>query len=1752
MASVYKWKVSSNKYVYITSEDVVKPFIYNVDNCQREYYEETVISCITNETAIEAKTPTTSEGYREAFLNMLSLLGNKGYETNTFNDYTYYFNYDGSACYEEGSVTKCPLVIFERVKTLGPGEPAYCRLIRQERNPDGEWVFYYELGIPKGNDGAQGPQGIQGEQGEIGENGADGSDGAPGSTGPQGAPGVDGVTRFVSFIFTRSNDLTNPDAVQLALNDYTRVHPDETVPRSSVAGFEWSDGIPSGEAQVWMSNRMFSSNAREEHSWSKPEPATDTALVDYQWNQSLITPEPPLKEYPNDTLPSPDDNGWYDAPVSGAIWMAVRTIENGEYTDEWTILKIKGEKGDAGEAINIGEPMSGEEIASLSNPGPNEAHLCTEDYDGFTEGHLYTWSESEEDWVDCGPFQGEPGKDGETSYVHIKYANAISGSSTADTNYIDYLETWLEWSGEGGETPNGQYMGIYADYSDTDSSDFQDYNWSYSKGKDGFGYEWIFCGTKTSTPPDTPISGHSYHIGSGETIIADWDSGTTVYQNNTDFIPGEVVVNGASLSSAETTGWQDNLASATKEWPFVWEVYRKKNGNGQWDEFMGTTDGVAALTGNYSESPMFRSTIFTRSNDYLTNPNWANEQYSALSAACQSDAAGTYVEPCPGEISGVTWEDGIPTDSTEVLWMSERIFVNDTEELREHLWSKPVIAEDGADIDYEWIATGWTTLAEAQENPPLKTSPSQSLPPAQNNGWYDEPVNNATWMAQRNVIGGDYNGDWTFSQIKGEKGADGTNGKDGKDGKDGIDGKDGKDGAAGANGVFYGLEVVPSAIKKAMSGNTAVYIPSNEVACTAYKIDGPERTVPESTCVLKYSLDGNTYQNYSGAIPASSIASYVIFTLSSGSTKLAEQAVTMAYDGVEPPTLYTWIKYADDAQGHGMSDNPIVYVSGETYFKEYIGFAYNKPTETESDNPLDYTWALFKGTDGDDGAPGPQGPSGETMYTWIKYSDGPLNEHGYPDTMYDVPTLNTNYIGIAANKNTIQESGDPSEYTWSLFRGKEGEPGGPGKMLYPAGAWNSTKTYYTTDTTTPYVSYGEDASGNTIYWYIAADASSGITGERPYDGSDYWEHIESFSAVYAQILMADFAKLDSAVFYDGFMFSQQGVAYESYSSSGVTGSTGFTDFLIIRGTQTGEREPMGSKTVSDILENSAFVPNTFINYKTGEIYSRDITIENSLHVPFKKYEYDVWGGTPSSYEFGDSDNIYLYTDGSKLKLPCDTSQNGRRVILLVANGNNPSPITAEIFLNGDGYYFFEDGIKKRTLHVENETVEIIGYGDHNAKEFYGWVVLNRKQSITNGRYGHELRVLCYGDFVPISSATSAETSSSATFNNFYSFDGTLTAATLSEYNGQTGTTDNRVCGRRISTGKYEFYFPKRWAQGEKSIILTPIKPSTNMHVSVSISAKTSNCITVCAGDGTTSADTSFQFELFNRLDWTSLMNDSGDINSMRKDVNSLSITAFAINGNTSAFSIGSGQTSLGATATSVRNVTYTYSNGTTETATEEVSKILTSADTELYLTASVPNSVTINRDTIIVPENPTRSARTITIYVRDTAINYLNSSITITQQASTKPEGVVELTIQSTASDTILSRSEINNAWQYAGYSGSPGAIYWTIYTGETIGDISYEMYNSRATLESSHGQLGDPQWGMTGDTSGTTTFRVSVPSKYHGQNIYIIHNVGADSGSPGYPDVQIESNGTSISIPVPDLGRIERVTYTLPAIGIH
>lgn len=300
----------------------------------------------------------------------------------------------------------------------------------------------------------------------------------------------------------------------------------------------WSDGVPSGKEQLWMSTRLFSSDGRspQQAGWTTPVPVTDNEYMDYEFS-SADNPGTPSKSSPAGAEQNP---AWSDTADTTTIWMAMREVKNGAYApgSSWQILRVKGEKGEDGTSVGIKGHL--DDVSELPETGNEEG-------DGYIiDGDLWVWDG--DSWEDAGPIQGPPGLDGQTPYVHIKYSN--DGGQTFSPN--------------NGETP-GDWIGLYWDYVAEDSSNPATYTWKKWKGEDGFGYEYIFKLTATDTPPDVP--------------------GTSAQRD--DYVP---------------TGWTDNPGNVSAAFPYCWVCYRKKTEGvwGNWIG-SSSTPGKAGLYSHYGK-----------------------------------------------------------------------------------------------------------------------------------------------------------------------------------------------------------------------------------------------------------------------------------------------------------------------------------------------------------------------------------------------------------------------------------------------------------------------------------------------------------------------------------------------------------------------------------------------------------------------------------------------------------------------------------------------------------------------------------------------------------------------------------------------------------------------------------------------------------------------------------------------------------------------------------------------------------------------------------------------------------------------------------------------------------------------------------------------------------------------------------------------------------------------------------------------
>lgn len=229
--------------------------------------------------------------------------------------------------------------------------------------------------------------------------------------------------------------------------------------------------------------------------------------------------------------------------------------------------------------------------------------------------------------------------------------------------------------------------------------------------------------------------------------------------------------------------------------------------------------------------------------------------------------------------------------------------------------------------------------------------------------------------------------DYAWSKIKGADGSQGIPGKPGEDGRTPYFHIAYADSADGHTGFS-----TTESDGKSYIGQYTDYTAADSDNPDDYKwtkIKGEDgkslytwiKYADSPTSGMSDNPDGKQYMGiaYNKETPAES-TNYSDYTWS----LITGEGVPGA-DGEDGKTLYTWVRYADDAQGNGISDNP----EG----KNYIGLAYNKETPAESNDPDDYTWSLFRGPQGIQGEQGPEGPAGPEG---PQGPEGPPGETGEP------------------------------------------------------------------------------------------------------------------------------------------------------------------------------------------------------------------------------------------------------------------------------------------------------------------------------------------------------------------------------------------------------------------------------------------------------------------------------------------------------------------------------------------------------------------------------------------------------------------------------------------------------------------------------------------------------------------------------------------------------------------------------------
>ena len=178
-------------------------------------------------------------------------------------------------------------------------------------------------------------------------------------------------------------------------------------------------------------------------------------------------------------------------------------------------------------------------------------------------------------------------------------------------------------------------------------------------------------------------------------------------------------------------------------------------------------------------------------------------------------------------------------------------------------------------------------------------------------------------------------------------------------------------------------------------------------------------------------------------------------------------------------------------------------------------------------------------------------------------------------------------------------------------KGEDGLPGPAGergRMPYPAGFWNADIEYTATDDIAPIVYY---EAGSTYYVMRKTATIIGVNPMEDYRDNpttSYWIPFEKYKAIFTEILMANFAKLASAVFYGDYMFSQHGKDADGNDT---------TNYGLFDPTKIGQ-------------SNCPFTPNLLLDLLLGKFMGLDVDIQGGKIGDLKIEGNQLSAANPSS------------------------------------------------------------------------------------------------------------------------------------------------------------------------------------------------------------------------------------------------------------------------------------------------------------------------------------------------------------------------------------------------------------------------------------------------------------------------------------------------------------------------------------------
>lgn len=244
-------------------------------------------------------------------------------------------------------------------------------------------------------------------------------------------------------------------------------------------------------------------------------------------------------------------------------------------------------------------------------------------------------------------------------------------------------------------------------------------------------------------------------------------------------------------------------------------------------------------------------------------------------------------------------------------------------------------------------------------------------------------------------------------------------------------------------------------------------------------------------------------------------------------------------------------------------------------------------------------------------------------------------------------------------------------------------------------------------------------------------------------------------------------------------------------------------------------------------------------YHNGKIKTKQADITGIINATSGKMFDVVYGKMRSpfietdSWSAGYTDNFIPFseTGGWQTSQPliCDKSCSGRRICLC-----NPAEGSADIQLTDNNCYFYEDGTKKQEISLNREIVELIGYGTKD--KFYGWIVLNRRDFLVNGKYGAFHKVMYQGLV------------NDGVMQKQWSYEG-------------------KYCKASKEGNLYRVTLPSSIGASKYTVILTGVSTNGTRMVYACLMGKYDSSFTVYTGDNSSFNDGGFIYQVISIADW---------------------------------------------------------------------------------------------------------------------------------------------------------------------------------------------------------------------------------------------------------------------------------------------